>query len=50
MNEHFNEPDFCMASMENKFGVSGKTIGKIIKSTTGKTFQEYVEGVQDRAC
>ena len=22
----------------------GKTIGKIIKSTTGKTFQEYVEG------
>ena len=33
-----------MTSMENKFGVSGKTIGKIIKSTTGKTFQEYVEG------
>ena len=50
MNEHFNEPDFCMTSMENKFGVSGKTIGKIIKSTTGKTFQEYVDGVQDRAC
>lgn len=44
MNEHFNEPDFCMTSMENKFSVSGKTIGKIIKSTTGKTFQEYVEG------
>ncbi len=43
MNEHFKEPDFCMTSMENKFGMSGKTIGKIIKSTTGKTFQEYVE-------
>lgn len=43
MNEHFKEPDFCMTSMENQFGMSGKTIGKIIKSTTGKTFQEYVE-------
>ncbi len=43
MNEHFKEPDFCMTAMENKFGMSGKTIGKIIKSTTGKTFQEYVE-------
>lgn len=43
MNAHFKEPDFCMTSMENRFGMSGKTIGKIIKSTTGKTFQEYVE-------
>ena len=43
MNEHFKEPDFGMQAMEMKFGMSGKTIGKIIKSTTGKTFQEYVE-------
>ena len=32
-----------MADAEEKFGITGKTVNKIVKSRTGRTFTEYVE-------
>ena len=40
---NFNKVNFCMADVEEKFGITGKTVNKIVKSRTGRTFTEYVE-------
>ncbi|UKI37507.1 MAG: hypothetical protein L6V93_05065 [Clostridiales bacterium] len=35
---NFNKVNFCMADAEEKFGITGKTVNKIVKSRTGRTF------------
>jgi len=42
-DENFNKVDFGLIDVEERFGICGKTINKIIKEHYGKTFSDYIE-------
>ncbi|MBP3360670.1 MAG: AraC family transcriptional regulator [Clostridia bacterium] len=43
IKDNFAKIDFGIPDVEAQFGVTGKTINKIVKNSTGRTFTEYVE-------
>ena len=43
IDNNFTRLNFGIPDVENEFGITGKTINKIVKVCTGKTFTEYVE-------
>lgn len=43
VDKNFNKIDFGIPDAEAEFGITGKTVNKMIKAGTGKTFTEYVE-------
>jgi len=43
LDENFNKVDFGLIDVEERFGICGKTINKIIKEHYGKTFSDYIE-------
>lgn len=43
MKENYSDPDFYMTSLVEEFGLSDKTIAKLIKGYLNMTFSEYLE-------
>lgn len=43
MKENYSDPEFYMTSLVEKFGLSDKTIAKLIKGYLNMTFSEYLE-------
>ena len=43
MEENYSNPDFYMTSLVEEFGLSDKTIAKLIKGYQNMTFSEYLE-------
>lgn len=43
MKENYSDPDFYMTSLVEEFGLSDKTIAKLIKGYQNMTFSEYLE-------
>ena len=43
MEENYSNPEFYMTTLVEAFGLSDKTIAKLIKSYLNKTFSEYLE-------
>lgn len=43
IKDNFAKIDFGIPDVEAQFGITGKTINKIVKNSTGRTFTEYVE-------
>lgn len=43
IDEKFSNISFGMPDVEDRFGITGKTVNKIVRSKTGKTFTEYLE-------
>lgn len=43
IEEHFDDPDFYMISLVEAFGISDKTIARMIKSYLNIGFSEYLE-------
>ena len=43
MKENYSDPDFYMTTLVEEFGLSDKTIAKLIKAYQNMTFSEYLE-------
>ncbi len=43
MKENYSDPDFYMTTLVDEFGLSDKTIAKLIKGYQNMTFSEYLE-------
>ena len=43
MKLHYTDPDFYMTSLVDEFGLSDKTIAKLIKGYQDQTFSEFLE-------
>ena len=43
MKENYSDPDFYMTTLVEEFGLSDKTIAKLIKGYQNMTFSEYLE-------
>lgn len=43
VDKNFNKINFGIPDAEAEFGITGKTVNKMVKAGTGKTFTEYVE-------
>lgn len=43
MKEHYSDPEFYMTTLVEEFGLSDKTIAKLIKGYQNMTFSEYLE-------
>lgn len=46
LNEHYTDPNLCVANVAEKFSLSEKYIFKIVKEDTGLPFGKYVETIR----